>query len=75
MHNHELITVKILELYPAHFDLMVTNGLMPHRIRSTRYGWRIIQSLQKVFIQAVLNVVLFLWNTKSHVVFQAAVSE
>ncbi len=26
-HSHELITVKILEFYPAHFDLMVTNGL------------------------------------------------
>ncbi len=28
MHSHKLITVKILEFYPAHFDLMVTNGLM-----------------------------------------------
>jgi hypothetical protein len=27
VHSHELITVKILEFYPAHFDLMVTNGL------------------------------------------------
>jgi hypothetical protein len=27
VHSHELITVKILEFYPAHFDLMVTDGL------------------------------------------------
>jgi hypothetical protein len=28
VHSHKLITVKILEFYPAHFDLMVTNGLI-----------------------------------------------
>jgi hypothetical protein len=27
VHSHELITVKILEFYPAHVDLLVTNGL------------------------------------------------
>ena len=28
VHSHELITVKILEFYPAHLCLVVTNGLI-----------------------------------------------
>ncbi len=25
--SHELVTIKILEFYPAHFDCLVTDGL------------------------------------------------
>jgi hypothetical protein len=27
VHSHELMPVKILEFYPAHFNILVTNGL------------------------------------------------
>ncbi len=37
VHSHELITVKILEFYPAHFDLMVTNGLKSQKMLLLAY--------------------------------------
>jgi hypothetical protein len=36
VHSHIPTTVKILEFYPAHFDLLVTNGLIYSGVISSR---------------------------------------
>jgi hypothetical protein len=37
VHSHEQITVKILEFYQAHFDLLVSNGLTLGEMLRRRY--------------------------------------